>query len=47
MLDRRNIIISMMRTDEPEEEYEKDHSAQYAANRMKSAPPTQETARLF
>jgi hypothetical protein len=35
------------RTEEPKEEYDKGHSTQDAANGMKSAPASQETARLF
>ena len=35
------------RTDEHKEKYDKGHSTQDATNRMKPAPASQETARLF
>jgi hypothetical protein len=38
---------ALARTDEPKEEYDKGHPAQDAANRMKSAPASQQTGRLF
>ena len=40
-------IAASARTDEPEKEYDKGYSAQDASNRVKSAPASQETARLL